>query len=170
MARIEISPVDGLFGRFAHRFSRQRAGRGSAAAPEASKRRGAAPVFEPFVRQWAVLLTTYRRDGAPVGTPVNLVVEGDRAFFRTWETAWKFRRIRNNPKVEIRPSTPRGTPTGPAVRARARVLGGDESERASRALARKHPFLHGLLVPLLHRMLDYRTVYLELTPIERRED
>jgi hypothetical protein len=28
--------------------------------------------FQPFVDQWAVLLTSYRRDGTPVGTPVSL--------------------------------------------------------------------------------------------------
>ena len=31
------------------------------------------PTLEPFVRQRTVLLTTYRRDGTPVGTPVELV-------------------------------------------------------------------------------------------------
>ena len=36
--------------------------------------------FAPFVHQKTVLLTTYRRDGTPVGTPVNIAVEGDHAF------------------------------------------------------------------------------------------
>jgi uncharacterized protein len=36
--------------------------------------------LEPFVNQKTVLLTTYRRNGAPVGTPVNIAVEGARAF------------------------------------------------------------------------------------------
>ena len=40
----------------------------------------AKPVLEPFVRQWAVLFVTYKRDGTPVGTPVNIAVEGERAF------------------------------------------------------------------------------------------
>jgi PPOX class probable F420-dependent enzyme len=57
------------------------------------------PVLEPFVRQKTVLLTTYRRDGTPVGTPVNIAVDGDRAFVRTFDTAWKLKRIRNNPVV-----------------------------------------------------------------------
>ena len=55
--------------------------------------------LEPFVRQKTVLLTLYRRDGTPVGAPVNIAVEGARAFVRTWDTAWKFKRIRNNPDV-----------------------------------------------------------------------
>jgi PPOX class probable F420-dependent enzyme len=65
----------------------------------------ATQTLKPFVGQWAVLLTTYKRDGTPVGTAVNIVVEGDRAYFRTWDTAWKLRRIRNNPEVEFAPST-----------------------------------------------------------------
>ena len=56
--------------------------------------------LEPFVGQWAVLLTTYKRDGTPVGTAVNIAVEENLAYFRTWDTAWKLRRIHNNPEVE----------------------------------------------------------------------
>lgn len=127
------------------------------------------PVLKSFVRQWAVLLTTYRRDGTPVGTPVNIVVEGERAFVRTWDTAWKLGRLRNNPEVEVRPSTPRGRPTGPAVRARARVLEGEESAHASRLLARKYPISHGVLVPLVHRLRGNVTVHIELTPLDGAE-
>ncbi len=125
------------------------------------------PRLAPFVRQQTVLLTTYRRDGTPVGTPVSIAVDGDRAFVRSWDTAWKVRRIRNNPEVEVAPATWRGKPIGPAVRARARLLAGPEAAAASRALARKHPLLHGLLVPLAHRLRRYTTVHLELRPLDR---
>ena len=121
--------------------------------------------LEPFVRQKTVLLTTYRRNGAPVGTPVNIAVEGARAFVRTWDTAWKLKRIRNNPEVEIAPSTFRGKPMGPAIRARARVLSDDESAHAGQALARKHPILHGILVPLIHRLRGNKTMHIEVTPV-----
>ena len=122
--------------------------------------------LEPFVRQNTVLLTTYRRDGMPVGTPVNIAVDGDRAFVRTWDTAGKFKRIRNNPMVEIAPSTFRGTPTGPAIRARARVLSGDESAYAGQLLAYKHPILQGVFVPLIHRLRGNTTIHIELTPMD----
>ncbi len=126
----------------------------------------AAQVLEPFIGQWAVLLTTYKRDGTPVGTAVNIVVEGDRAYFRTWDTAWKLRRIRNNSKVEFAPSTALGRPTAPAIGARATVLEGEESAHAGRLLARKYPALHGLLVPLVHRLRGNKTMHVELTPAE----
>ena len=118
--------------------------------------------LEPFVRQWAILLTTYKRDGTPVGTAVNIVVEGDHAYFRTWDTAWKFRRIRNNPEVKFSACTPRGRPTGSPIHARVRILEGEESARAGRLLARKYPFSHGIRVPTVHRLLGNRTMHLEL--------
>jgi uncharacterized protein len=121
--------------------------------------------IEPFVDQNTVLLTTYRRDGTGVGTPVHIAVDGDRAFIRTWDTAWKLRRIRNNPEVEVAPSTVGGRPTGPAIRARARVLGGAEAKYAAEMLARKYPILHGVLIPRLHRLRGNRTMHIELTPV-----
>jgi uncharacterized protein len=121
--------------------------------------------LEPLVKQWAVLLTTYKRDGTPIGTAVNIVVEEDRAYFRTWDTAWKLSRIRNNPEVEIAPSTVLGRPTAPAIRTRARVLEGEESASAGRMLARKYPAMHGLLVPLVHRLRGNKTMHVELVPI-----
>ncbi len=126
---------------------------------------GTVPPLEPFVAQRTVLLTTYRRDGTPVGTPVNIAVDGDRAFIRTYGGAGKLKRIRRNPEAEIAPSTFGGKPTGPALRARARVLDGAESTHAGRLLARKHPILQGLLVPLYHRLRGYKTIHIELRPI-----
>lgn len=122
--------------------------------------------LEPFVHQKTVLLTTYRRDGTPVGTPVTIAVDGDRAFIRTWDTAWKFKRMRRNPEVTVAPSTFRGAPTGPAVRARARILGGAEAAHASRLLARKHRILQGIIVPLTHRLRRNKTMHVELTPLD----
>jgi PPOX class probable F420-dependent enzyme len=127
------------------------------------------PLLARFVRQKTVLVTTYRRDGRPVGTPVSIAVDGDHAYIRSFEKAWKTRRIRNNPRVDIAPSTARGVPTGPAVQATARRLEGPESRHAARLLARKHPLLHGLLVPLTHRLgraKTGRTVHFRLTPLD----
>jgi len=45
--------------------------------------------LEPFIRQRAVRLTTFRRDGTPVGTAVSIAVDGGRAFIRTYDRAGK---------------------------------------------------------------------------------
>jgi PPOX class probable F420-dependent enzyme len=127
------------------------------------------PALAPFARQKTVLLTTYRRDGRPVGAPVSLAVEGGHGFVRSPGKGGKVKRIRNNPLVEVAPCTARGRPTGPAIRARARRLGGAEAEHAARLLARKHPLLQGVLVPLAHRAFRAKygqTAYFELTPVE----
>jgi PPOX class probable F420-dependent enzyme len=118
--------------------------------------------FDRFKRAWAVLLTSYRRDGTPIGTPVNIAVVGDRAFIRSPGTGWKVKRMRNDPRVEIAPCTFRGRPTGPSVPALARRLEGDEARRAARALRRRHPVLQGILVPLAHRLLRSGTAHYEL--------
>src|SRR5215217_1827182 len=86
-----------------------------------------------------ILLTSFKRDGSPVATPVSIAFDGDRAFFRTWHKAWKTKRLARNPNVEVAPSTLRGEPTGPAVSAQARLLEGQEAGRAATALARRHP-------------------------------
>ena len=113
-----------------------------------------------------ILLTTYKRNGAPVPTPVSIAFVGHRAFFRTWHKAWKTKRLANNPEVEVAPSTLRGAPTGPAVRARSRLLHGDEARVAAGALARRHRILQAVLVPLTHRLMRYRTLHYELCPID----
>jgi PPOX class probable F420-dependent enzyme len=125
------------------------------------------PALAPFVRQKTILLTTFRRDGTPVGTPVSIAVDGERAVVRSYERAGKTRRLRRDPAVEVAPSTARGRPTGPAIGARVRRLTGAEATRAGRALARKHPILHGVFVPLAHRLARSRTgptVHFELIP------
>jgi PPOX class probable F420-dependent enzyme len=130
----------------------------------------ATPALAPFVRQKTVLLTSYRRDGRPVNTPVSIAVDGDRAVVRSFEKAGKARRIRNNPTVAVAPSTARGLATGPPVPATARRLEGAQASHAARLLARKHPFLQGLLVPLAHRAgraKTGKTVHFELTPLRQ---
>jgi hypothetical protein len=111
-----------------------------------------------------ISLVTYKRDGTGVATPVSLAWDGDHAFFRSYDKAWKTKRLRNNPQVECASATLAGTPTGPSVHARAVLLEGTQARIAARALARRHRFLQGILVPLAHRLLGYQTMHYELVP------
>jgi uncharacterized protein len=122
--------------------------------------------FEPFTKRRTALLITYKRDGAPVATPVTIAVEGDHAYVRTWDTAWKARRMRNDPRVLVAPATMGGRRRGAPVPARSRLLSGDEAAHAARAIARRQRILQGILVPLTHRLMRYRTVHYELTTLE----
>ncbi|HEY1567473.1 MAG TPA: PPOX class F420-dependent oxidoreductase [Solirubrobacteraceae bacterium] len=110
-----------------------------------------------------VLLTTYKRDGTPIDTAVSIAFDGNRAFFRSYDKAWKTKRLRNNPHVRVAPATVKGTATGPALGARATLLDGDDARLAARALARRHRVLQGVVVPLMHRVSRYRTMHYELT-------
>src|SRR5262245_36166139 len=112
--------------------------------------------------QWAVRLTTFRRDGTPVATAVNVAVDGDRVFFRTYEQAGKFKRLRNNPRVLVAPSTRTGTATGPEIEATATLLTGADDALAARLIDEKHPIFQRGLVRTAHRVRKYTTRHFEL--------
>jgi PPOX class probable F420-dependent enzyme len=118
----------------------------------------------PLIDAKTILLTTYKRDGTPVQTPVSIAFDGDQAFFRSYDKAWKTKRLRGNPRVEAAPCTLFGKRTGPAVQARATLLRGEQAARAARALARRHRVLQGILVPLAHRLRHYQTMHYQLSP------
>jgi hypothetical protein len=113
--------------------------------------------------QRTVLLTTYRRDGSPVGTPVNVAVGDGHAYIRTWDTSGKAKRLARQPKVAVAPSNPRGIQTGRTVSGTARLLTGEEARAAAQLIDRKYPIVQRILVPLAHRVRRLKTVHYELT-------
>ena len=118
-----------------------------------------------FVRQKTILLKTKKRDGTWVATPVSIVVDHDHAYVRTYDKSWKAKRLRNFPEVRFAPSTFRGKPTGKELHAWARLLDGEEALTAARLLARKYPVLHGVLVPLSHKVMRTKTLHYELSGV-----
>ncbi|HYJ68971.1 MAG TPA: PPOX class F420-dependent oxidoreductase [Nocardioidaceae bacterium] len=137
-----------------------------------SVRAATTPALRPYVRQKTITLTTFRRDGRPGTTPVSIAVDGDHAYVRSFEASMKTKRLRRDPNAEITPSSGRGRPTGSPIPARLRRLDGDEDRHAARLLRRKHPFLHGVVVPLTHRLGRAKfgkTVHFVATPIVDRE-
>jgi uncharacterized protein len=122
--------------------------------------------FDDLAKKRNVVVTTYKRDGSAVATPVNIVVIDDHAYFRTWSTAGKAKRLRRDSRVAIAPPTARGKPTGPPVSATARLLTPDEVPTVGQVLSKKYPILQGRLVPLVHRLRHYDTVHYELTASE----
>lgn len=116
-----------------------------------------------WARHKTVLLETRKRDGTWVATPVSLVVRGRRLFFRTYKQSGKAKRLKNFPEVRVAPSTFLGRPKSEAVPGRARLLDERESAWVRTLLRRRHPILHGALVPLAHRVMRYDTQHYELT-------
>jgi uncharacterized protein len=121
--------------------------------------------FDEYRVQRTVLLTTRKRDGTTVGTPVHVALGRDgSAYFRTWSAAGKAQRLRNFSEVWIAPCTVRGKPTGPHRQATARRLDGTEAATAARALAGKYPIMQGVVVPAIHRLTKKTTVHYVLLP------
>ena len=88
-----------------------------------------------------VLLTTFRKNGDPVASPVWIVGLPDgTGGFTTEADSGKVKRIRNNPSVTLQPCNLRGKVTdGSAmVNATADVLVGVEIRAVSKAVRRKY--------------------------------
>ncbi|MCW2542106.1 MAG: pyridoxamine 5-phosphate oxidase-like protein [Frankiales bacterium] len=123
--------------------------------------------LEHFRRTKNMLLSTRRRDGSWVPTPVSVVVdEHGMAYFRTWSTAGKAKRLRNFPDVRVAPCTAFGRPTGSDQPGIARLLDGTESTRARDLLSAKYPVMHRVLVPLVHRLRGQQTQHYQLRPTD----
>jgi PPOX class probable F420-dependent enzyme len=87
------------------------------------------------------LVTTYRRDGSAVPTPVWVVRDGDGVAIWTVTGSGKVKRIRRNATVQIGPCDVRGTPTGDQVPGRATILDAAGSARVRDLLRRKYGLL-----------------------------
>ncbi len=81
-----------------------------------------------------VLLTTFRRDGSPVATPVWFTAEGPNLWMVTTAESGKVKRLRANPRVEVAASTRMGRPRSAAVAGIATVFGDVEPQRRGVAL------------------------------------
>ena len=79
-----------------------------------------------------VLLTTFRRDGRPVATPVWVAGFGDALVVSTPEGTGKVKRLRHTPRVTLQACSRRGHPKpgAPVVEAVA-VVRRDEPTRAA---------------------------------------
>ncbi len=96
-----------------------------------------------------MLLTTFRRDGTPVKTPV-WVVPLDGGSFGCWTSSGsgKAKRLAHNDKVTVQPCDARGRVKEgePALDASARLVTGAELEAISAKVRAKY----GVMAPIAH--------------------
>jgi PPOX class probable F420-dependent enzyme len=85
-----------------------------------------------------ISLTTFRKTGAGVSTPVWFGEEDGKLYVMTRSDMGKTKRIRNNPQVRVAPCTIRGTVTGPEFAATARLLPPEGHLQARQAINRKY--------------------------------
>lgn len=96
------------------------------------------PVPREIQGQKYVSLSTFRKSGAAVPTPVWFGEQGDKLYVKTRSDSGKYKRVRNNPQVRIAPCTIRGKITGPEFAATARLLPPEDWPRAQDLIERKY--------------------------------
>lgn len=109
------------------------------------------------------LLTTFRRSGVPVSTPVWAAEADGRFYVRSERTAGKIKRLGNDSRVLIAPCTVRGRPLGPPLEARASVVLEDRELVAEQALVRRYGLGRALFEWTFDR-LRIDMCYLEILP------
>ncbi|HEV7754825.1 MAG TPA: PPOX class F420-dependent oxidoreductase [Mycobacteriales bacterium] len=90
-----------------------------------------------------VSLTTTRRNGTPVPTAVWAAPDGaGHLLVWTGSQSGKVKRLRHTPAVTVAPCDRRGTVTGAAVPATARLLPDSELPRVHEAMTRKYGLVY----------------------------
>ncbi len=110
-----------------------------------------------------ISLVSFRKNGAPVRTPVWFAEDAGKLYVMTGSHLGKYKRIRNNPRVAIAPCTIRGKVTGLEFPAMARIMRREEFSRVRKLINAKYWLAR---LPLIWSRTD---VYLEITPGEELE-
>ncbi|HEY7892423.1 MAG TPA: PPOX class F420-dependent oxidoreductase [Solirubrobacteraceae bacterium] len=111
------------------------------------------------------LLSTFRKSGEAVPTPVWFGLAEGNLYIRSEAGVGKIKRIRREPRVQIAPCTFRGRPLGPSAEGRARILTPGECERAERALKANYGLQRRLYEGTVGRLLYAELLYIEVTPV-----
>jgi uncharacterized protein len=85
-----------------------------------------------------ISLTTFRKTGVGVATPVWFGEEDNKLYVMTISKMGKVKRIRNNPQIKVAPCTMRGKVTGPEFDATARLLPPEDHKRARQTINQKY--------------------------------
>ncbi len=104
------------------------------------------PVPTAIAGQKYISLTTFRKSGVGVATPVWFGEQAGKLYVMSRSDSGKSKRVRNNPEVKLAPCTMRGKVTGPEFPAHARIMTAEESALGRDAVRAKYwlariPFL-----------------------------
>ncbi len=120
-----------------------------------------------------IALTTFRKNGRGVTTPIWFVYANGKMYCYTFEKAWKIKRMKKNPRVEFAPADARMfAPSkykviGNTIRGVARFLEGEEAGVADGLLRKKYGFKYSFFNKLQAAFTSRgRNIYFEVTPTE----
>ncbi len=111
------------------------------------------------------LVITYRRDGAPVPTPVWFGLDEGRVYFRAERSSGKVKRLRATTHVRVAPCTSRGKPTGAPFEGHARIVAGELAAKAEQVIQSRYSIGRRIYERLF---TVPEGVYVEVTPIPFR--
>jgi uncharacterized protein len=120
-------------------------------------------------REQCIALTTFRKTGQAVTTPVMFAERFGIIYVGTRVDAGKLKRLAHTARVTLASCTYSGKITGAVVEGKARILTEpQECAAAATALAKKYGFMLPLtrtVWRLLHRKANIEEVYIAITPI-----
>lgn len=103
-------------------------------------------------------LSSFKRDGDAVATPVWFVIEDGRLLVKTDPDSFKAKRIRHNPAVRIAPCSANGRLRGAPAPARAEFLPDSDLEHVDQLVARKYRMDKILILPIYRLVQRLRGV------------
>ncbi|MFI6859649.1 PPOX class F420-dependent oxidoreductase [Streptomyces sp. NPDC050421] len=103
--------------------------------------------LQDFARSEYVSLTTYRKNGTPVATPVWAAADGNELFVWTKTDSWKIKRLRNDTRVRVTVCDMRGRVAegAPSAEGTGRLLDEQGTAGVRRVMARKYTWKYWLL-------------------------
>jgi uncharacterized protein len=115
-----------------------------ATSPGRTDQPAAAPVFHGRY----LSITSYKRDGRGVATPVWFVQRDGRLLVQTGVTPSKVKRVRRDPRIQVAVCTASGRLRGEQVPAVAEILPDSETAAVDRLIADKYRFDLIIIRPL----------------------
>jgi PPOX class probable F420-dependent enzyme len=128
--------------------------------------------FPDLGKEQCIVLTTFRKTGQAVTTPVWFAQSPGTIYVETHADAGKLKRLRHTTRVMLAPCTYSGKVTGAAVAGNARILTAlEECAAASKALTKKYGVMRSFyhfarnVGSTLHRKGKIEVVYIAIDPI-----
>jgi PPOX class probable F420-dependent enzyme len=130
------------------------------------------PTFATLNKANCASLTTFRKNGAAVATPVWFAEHGGIIYIDSLAHTGKVKRIRHTAHVTLAPCTFSGTVTGATMEGQARIVSDPrEMEIAEAVLAHKYDPLRRLwygfnaLLRIIRRRAERPSVYIAVEPV-----
>jgi len=128
--------------------------------------------FTDLIREKYIALTTFRKTGEAVATPMWFADSFGTIYVESGANAGKLKRIRHTARVALAPCTFSGKVTGSAIEGKARILTESQEIRAAKvAMSKKYGLMRSLYyflldtVRIIQRKAKIDLIYIAIEPI-----